>query len=109
MMRAAPSDFVNASGDGREARERAAVQHALGEFDVEMLLDRQHELHRRERGETGGVEVLIGFRPAAGTGMRPCSSTSSRLASIMETSACGSRRDAPWALAELSGAEVKHH
>src|SRR4051812_37468967 len=39
--------------------ERLAPQHAVEELDVEVLLECQHQVHGRERGEAGLVQVRV--------------------------------------------------
>ena len=49
---------VMARGDRVDALEHVALEHAVGELDVEGVLEREHDVDARVRGHAGLVEVV---------------------------------------------------
>ena len=51
--------LVDAGPNRGDAREGAPVQHPLGKFDLEVLFQRQHQVHARMRGETDFEQIAL--------------------------------------------------
>ena len=67
--------LVDRARDRRDALEHAALEHVIGELDVELALEREHHVDARVRGHARLVEVgVVGERrrrPCRG-GRAPC-------------------------------------
>ncbi len=53
------SQLVQRRLDRRDALEHAALEHPVGELDVEVILERQHHVDARVRGHSRVVEVGV--------------------------------------------------
>ena len=63
LMPPASCSSADGAGDRRDALEDAAREHAIGELDVERVLEREHHVDARVRGHARLVEVgVVGER-----------------------------------------------
>ena len=74
--------------DRGDALEHASLEQPVGEFDVELVLEREHQIHAGVRGHPGLVEVgVVGKRPEVDA-QSGWGGTTLRLRSVMRPPFC---------------------
>src|SRR3954447_19895917 len=51
--------FGDGFGDRFQSHKGPTAELGVGELDIEVILEHQHEIHGRQRGQTGEVEVAV--------------------------------------------------